>query len=235
MLLKKISRITALLTRLQSQRSIKGDALAEHFGVSIRTIYRDIKTLQEAGIPIIGQPGTGFSLLEGYRLPALMFTEAESAALLTAQKIIAQNPDASLRESFDSAMVKIKAALRSRQRDKLELLADNTAPSTRSVPPASSTYLSAMQEAILQKHPLLITYFSISQQEETRRKLQPVGLYFTREHWVLVAWCLLREDYREFRLDHIRTLSLVHEEQYTPTLSLNAYFEQQKLRHSNHS
>ena len=82
--IKRLSRLTAILTQLQTKRILTSTTLAEKFGVSIRTIYRDIKALEQAGIPILTEDGKGYSLMEGYRIPPVMFTENEANAIIGA-------------------------------------------------------------------------------------------------------------------------------------------------------
>ncbi len=85
---KRLSRLTAILIQLQAKRMVTANDLARKFGVSARTIYRDIKALEQAGVPIVTEEGKGFSLLEGYRLPPIMFTESEANALITAEQLV---------------------------------------------------------------------------------------------------------------------------------------------------
>jgi len=87
----RLSRLTAIITRLQAQRITTATELAKYFAVSVRTIYRDIRALEAAGIPIVTEEGIGYSLMEGYRLPPVMFSEEEANALIAAEKIIAEN------------------------------------------------------------------------------------------------------------------------------------------------
>jgi len=110
--MNRLDRISALLVQLQSRPVVKSSEMAERFGVSQRTIYRDMRTLSEAGIPICGNSGIGYSLMEGYRLPSLMFTKEEAMAFLTAEKIITQLTDVQNSNYFRMGMDKIRAALR---------------------------------------------------------------------------------------------------------------------------
>ena len=86
--IKRLTRLTSILTQLQSKRLVTATKLAGKFGVSVRTIYRDIRALESAGIPIITEEGKGFSLMDGYRLPPIMLTETEANALITAELFI---------------------------------------------------------------------------------------------------------------------------------------------------
>lgn len=119
-----VARLTAIITQLQSGRLVTARAMAEQHGVSIRTIYRDIRTLEQSGIPIITEEGKGYSLVEGYKLPPVMFTESEANTLITAEQLIAQNQDQSLAEQYHSAITKIKSVLKHTQQEKTELLTE---------------------------------------------------------------------------------------------------------------
>lgn len=83
--IKRLSRLTAILTQLQTKRILTSTTLAEKFGVSVKTIYRDIRALEQAGVPIFTEDGKGYSLIEGYRIPPVMFTENEANALITTE------------------------------------------------------------------------------------------------------------------------------------------------------
>ena len=108
---KRVSRLTAILTQLQSVRLLTATKLADRFGVSVRTIYRDIKALEKAGVPIVTEEGKGYSLMEGYRIPPVMFSENEANALLTAELLVMASKDQSLINEFKSATQKIKTVL----------------------------------------------------------------------------------------------------------------------------
>ena len=99
---------------------VKAQEIADRFTISLRTVYRDIKTLEEAGIPIIGEAGIGYSIMEGYRLPPVMFTKEEATAFLTAEKLVEKLTDHSTRETYGAAMFKIKSVLRLTERDHME-------------------------------------------------------------------------------------------------------------------
>ncbi|MBC8083814.1 MAG: HTH domain-containing protein, partial [Hymenobacter sp.] len=92
--MNRFDRIAALLIQLQAKRVVRGPELAARYGVSLRTIYRDLRTLELAGVPVCGEAGVGYSLADGYRLPPVMFTREEATALLTADKLAAQLTDA---------------------------------------------------------------------------------------------------------------------------------------------
>lgn len=131
--MNRFDRVTAILLQLQAKRKVSGSTLAEQFGVSLRTVYRDLRTLEEAGVPLLGEPGIGYSLAEGYRLPPAMFTREEALALLTAEKLAARLTDAPTAHLSSAAMDKVRAVLRRPDRDHL----DQLAPTSRCLVPAT--------------------------------------------------------------------------------------------------
>src|SRR5579863_6723413 len=151
--MNRTDRLTAILIQLQSQRVVKAQDIAERFGISLRTVYRDVRTLEEGGIPIIGEAGIGYSIMDGYRLPPVMFTKEEATAFLTAEKLIEKLTDESTEESYKSAMYKIKAVLRATDKDYLETMdnhievLDNPyAPKPKSLPNPLQVILKSISE-----------------------------------------------------------------------------------------
>ena len=120
----RLSRLTAILTQLQSKRILTAREIAEKHHVSIRTIYRDIRTLENSGIPIVTEEGKGYSLMQGFNLPPIMFTEKEANALITAEQLILKNKDKSFTEEYQNAVSKIKSILQFSQKEKIEFLAE---------------------------------------------------------------------------------------------------------------
>src|SRR6202000_824742 len=123
--MNRIDRISAILIQLQSRRVVKAGDIAERFNISLRTVERDVKTLEEAGIPLIGEAGIGYSIMDGYRLPPVMFTKEEATAFLTAEKFMDKLTDASTGTNYKSAMYKVRAVLKAADKDFLEQL-DNS-------------------------------------------------------------------------------------------------------------
>src|SRR3954454_9013917 len=118
--MNRIDRVTAILIHLQSKKIVKAQDIAERFNISLRTVYRDIKTLEEAGVPLIGEAGIGYSIMDGYRLPPVMFTKEEATAFLTAEKLMEKLTDPLSEESYKSAMYKVRSVLRVAEKDFLE-------------------------------------------------------------------------------------------------------------------
>lgn len=202
--MKRLHRLTAILVKLQSKKIVQASDLAEKFDVSIRTIYRDMLALSDAGVPIGAEAGTGYFLVDGYSLPPIMFTEKQANALITASKIIQTNNDQSLIADYKDAIEKVKAILNTSQKEKLELLEKRIVGTLYKESPISN-YLSVIQKAITDLRILEIEY-SAASKEYTKREIEPMGIYFTNNIWVLIAYCRLRKDYREFRTDRILNL-----------------------------
>ena len=109
--MNRVDRLVAIALRLQSRRLVRAEDLAGHFEVSVRTVYRDINALCEAGVPIISEAGVGYSLAKGYHLPPVMFTAEEASALSIGGKLVEHLTDASLRKEMDSALLKSRKIL----------------------------------------------------------------------------------------------------------------------------
>ncbi len=204
--MNRIDRLAAILIQLQSRTLVKAQDIADKFSISLRTVYRDIKALGEAGVPVIGEAGTGYRLMEGYKLPPVMFSREEATALLTASKLVQSKTDAGIIKHFIAALDKIRAVLRHPEKDHLEDIDDHIAVMNHPAilyQPKSELYLQPILNAIAGSDRIVIDYTSIEKNETTRRELEPVGIYYQGNHWYLIAWCLLRKDYRNFRTDKI--------------------------------
>lgn len=224
--IKRLSRLVAILTQLQTQRLTTAAELSEKFGVSNRTIYRDIRALEASGVPVITEEGKGYSLREGYRLPPVMFSEREANALITAEQLIQKNKDRSFTETYSEAIAKVKAVLRTSVKDKANLLSQRVQFRNNLHNETSSAYLSELQMALTGYRLTQLNYQSLEQGQKTQRTVEPFALYSTQENWILIAWCRLRNDFRSFRLDCIQDLQ-VSEQTFSPhTLTLQQYFEQ---------
>jgi predicted DNA-binding transcriptional regulator YafY len=156
----RLSRLVAILTQLQSKRLLTSTELAVRFQVSVRTIYRDIRTLTQAGVPVVTEEGKGYRLLEGYRLPPIMFTEQEANALITAEKLVSVNQDTSFTYHYTTALTKIKAVLRDGANDKASLLADRVAFEQHPTGNVTSNFLSTIQLALTNLQVIEIEYYS---------------------------------------------------------------------------
>jgi len=182
-----------------------------------------MQALTDAGVPIGAEAGTGYFLVDGYSLPPVMFTEKEANALLTAAKIINTNNDQSLINEYKEAIDKVIAVLKTTQKEKLEILEQRIFTYTRTKDNPSNT-LSVIQQAITDFRVLEIQYTAASKQF-TKRRVEPLGAYFTNNVWVMIAYCRLRKDYREFRTDRI--INLIETQEFFPpqAFTLEDYYK----------
>lgn len=205
--MNRIDRISAILIQLQSRRVVKASDIAERFDISLRTVYRDVKTLEEAGIPIIGEAGVGYSIMDGYRLPPVMFTREEATAFLTAEKFVEKLTDSTTMKHHQSAMYKVRAILKTAEKDALENL-DGSIEVLKGFSQKrgdnNTDHIQTILDSIVQKRLLCIDYFAGHSQEFTKRDVEPVGVFFLDSFWHLIAFCRLRNDYRDFRVDRMR-------------------------------
>ncbi|MBN9379389.1 MAG: YafY family transcriptional regulator [Chitinophagaceae bacterium] len=211
--MNRIDRLHAILTHLQSKRLVTAQEMADRFNISLRTVYRDVKALDESGVPVIGEAGTGYTIMEGYRLPPVMFSREEAGALLLGSKLAERFADEAAQKHFSAALYKIKAVLRGSDKDYVEDLTEHIAVLTRPSPVTeiSHQYLSLLQQAAVQKKVIDLQYHSSTKEETTRRQVEPIGLLYYSTAWHLIAWCRLRKGYRDFRLSRMLKVILLEE------------------------
>lgn len=214
--MQKIDRSLAIILYLQSKRIVRAQELADYFNVSVRTIYRDINVLCEAGVPIASEAGYGYSLVDGYHLPPVMFTEDEAAALMIGTDFVEQTTgDEQWRRNAHSAASKIISVLPEDKKDYLLRLRDFTAvftnPNSKRPPDVGDATISSLQKAIVHRFVIKIRYKAYSTDTETERNIEPLGMVFYGNTWHLIAFCRLRKDYRDFRTDRINTFTITDE------------------------
>lgn len=208
--MNRIDRISAILVQLQSKRVVKGQEIAERFNISLRTAYRDIRTLEEAGVPIISEAGVGYSLADGYRLPPIMLTKQEATAFLTAEKLVEKLTDQATYEIYKSAMYKIKAVLKSDDKHHLEDMEEYIAVVDNPYLPKdrnTSNHIQVILNSVVQKKVVSIDYFAHHTQENTLRNIEPIGIFMQYNHWYVIGYCWLRKDYRNFKIERIKSVS----------------------------
>lgn len=220
----RLVRLTAILTQLQSKRIVTAKDIAERHNISIRTVYRDIRTLAHSGIPIVTEEGKGYSILEGYRIPPVMFTEEEANALIMAHQLIVKNKDQSLTEQYGSAVTKIKSVLKHSQKEKAELLTTRIQVRNNRENEKTSDYLIKLQSTISNYQTIRIDYISLDN-KKSQREVEPFALYTTQENWVLIAFCRKRKDFRAFRLDRIQNLKQLDTNFEPHAITLQEYLE----------
>jgi predicted DNA-binding transcriptional regulator YafY len=207
--MNRIDRLTAILILLQSRRVVPARAIADRYGISLRTVYRDIRALEEAGVPIGAEAGLGYFLVEGYHLPPVMFTTDEAGALLLGGKLVERFSDGGASRHFAEAMDKIKAVLGHRDQDYINRLDDLVTVLKAASPKhdiANGGLLIDLQAVLTRQHQIRIEYWSGYKDEHTTRVVEPLGLCFYAGHWHLLAFCHLRGDYRDFRVDRVKTM-----------------------------
>lgn len=209
--MNRIDRLTAIILMLQSHRVVTAEQIAEHFEISVRTVYRDIAALGEAGVPIMAEAGVGYSLVRGYNVPPIMFTEAETAALFMSGEISKQFNDGSLNECLEGALLKVRAVLPDAHKNYLQKLDGSMEVWSRPNGFREEQTLIPIQEAVVRKRCLAIQYDTGGRGNVTERTVEPLGLTFYGRQWHLIAWCRLREAIRDFRLDRLRGWKILDE------------------------
>ncbi|MEC3881056.1 helix-turn-helix transcriptional regulator [Parapedobacter sp. 10938] len=232
---KRFDRIVSIYIQLQSKRVVKAQELADRFGVSLRTIYRDIRSLEQAGVPIFGEAGAGYSIVEGYRLPPVLFTQEEAMSFVGAQKLMGKFMDRRLQEHYDTALYKIKAVLRMTEKDSLSALESKIVVAkpgydvfNNNVPHA----LSHLIESIAQRRQVFLSYKGVNDEQPKQRTIEPVGLFHEMNFWYVYAYCHTRHDYRQFRADRIVQLQLLDtpfEREHPP---LGEFMDKREQAHS---
>ena len=211
--MNRVDRLHAILTVLQSKRVVRAEDLATRFNISIRTVYRDIRALEEGGIPIGAEAGVGYFLTEGFHLPPVIFTHQEARALLLAGKLLEKQTDLSTMEHFTNALTKVRAVLDTEKKDELEGLEQkilvNPFPSSK--PSVGDLRLDQVKEALANNHVIKLNYYASGSGEATEREVEPIGICYYYSSWHLIAYCRLRKDYRDFRLDRVTGLKVLPE------------------------
>jgi predicted DNA-binding transcriptional regulator YafY len=203
--MNRIDRLFGILTLLQSKKFVTGEKIAEKFHISVRSVYRDIKALNEQGIPVSFEPHRGYFIVNGYFLQPVSFSSDEANALLLMESIVGAFGDKSIQQHYTSALTKVKSVLRSTQKDSIEKLAGNI---KLQVPPCfvqNFEYLTRIQQAISSQKIIEIGYTN-KQEEVSIRKMEPIGLVFYALSWHLIGWCHNKKDYRDFRVSRILRL-----------------------------
>ncbi|ARR46857.1 DNA-binding transcriptional regulator [Vibrio campbellii] len=227
--MSKSERLFELLTLLRAKRyAVTAKELADTMQVSERTIYRDIQSLLNSGVPIQGEAGVGYMLQAGSHLPPLMFSEKEMMALELGMRMVRAWSDTELADASRSASAKILSVLPDKLKQQVE--------DCPLIVPEYHIQSESAKRGQLLRHAIDNNFkVSLDYEDEsgqvTERKIQPLGQFFWGKVWTLVAWCELRQDYRQFRLDRIQAMRMHDEEFFVEeTKSLKHYISQYKPR-----
>lgn len=200
--MNRIDRLLGIVTFLQTKKYVPAEKIAAKFDISIRTVYRDIKALSELGIPVSFENLKGYFLVQGYFLPPVSFTNDEANALLLTEALVYGFADQSIQKHYSSALNKVKAVLRSNQKDSLDILSHAIRIQKPSCYELHLEHLSGLQNAITTKKIIVLEYKSLEEIISTR-KVEPIGLVFYAFNWHLIGWCHKRSEYRDFKVSHI--------------------------------
>ena len=206
--MRPADRLFQIVLTIGRERVVTGKRLAEMLGVTIRTVYRDIRSLAASGVPVEGEAGVGYRLRRGYQIPPLMFTDEELQALHLGASIVRTWADAGLAEAAGQVLAKVDAVLPAASRPKLTYGA-MIVPGGH-VPTIIADHLSVLRGAIGARRKVTLTYprpFA----ERSDRVVWPLVLAYWGGSWTLGAWCEGVADFRTFRIDGISTLEVSSE------------------------
>ncbi len=199
--MRRTDRLFEIIQSFRGGRLVRGKALAEKFGVSLRTIYRDIDTLIASGIPIKGERGVGYMLDGPIFLPPLALDKGELEALHLGMEMVAQLPDTTLNQNAARLLEKISAGLPRHLMGRVHL--QNMSIFLKSAMTAPER-LAQVRKAIAQKNTLEVTYIALDG-VVSQRVIRPLQAEYWGRVWTCTGWCELRDGFRSFRLDRMRT------------------------------
>ncbi|MEZ2440825.1 helix-turn-helix transcriptional regulator [Chitinophaga sp. RCC_12] len=221
--MNRFDRLTAILIHLQSKKLVLAQEIADRFDVSLRTVYRDVRSLEQAGVPVIGEKGLGYSIMEGYRLPPVMFTEEEVIAFLMAEKMLEHHADLQNSERFKGAMFKVKAVLRNAQKKVLEDLEENIAVKHKVSEHNHllNDTLPLLIRAVGEKKVLHIRYATENGVNE--RDIEPIGIFRENGSWNAIAFCTTSKKYHPFRTERMLSVKDTGRPFHQEHISLTEY------------
>ena len=228
--MKRLERLTAILSFLQSRKFSKVADIKQKFNISERTVFRDIKALEEAGVPITSEKEKGYYILGGHFLPPLAFTIDEAKSLIFVEQLARKYTDEKVFGYFSSALEKIKNKLRTHQIDDLESFQSTIRAYIN--PDFKLKYLYEVEQACQHKHILDIQYQD-AKGKQTQRLIEPIGVTFYSQTWHLIAFCQLRNDYRDFSLLRVLQLRNTFKVSNRELLTLNQFIKKLDEEESN--
>ncbi len=206
--MRRAERLFQLVQLIRGRRLSTARFLAERLDASQRTVCRDVADLMAQGVPIGGEAGAGYRMNPGFDLAPLMFTRDEARALVAAVRLARPRLDAGLAAQTDTALPKILAVLPPAERAAAQSVAAHAPPAGPDE--ATRVRLQTLRAAAEARRKIRITYLDLKERR-SERSLRPLGCFYWGEVWTLAAWCELREDFRNFRVDHIEQLGVLDE------------------------
>ncbi len=198
-------RLLQLLQSLrESRRAVTAKSLAHQFSVSERTIYRDMETLLELGVPVEGEAGTGFILRPGFFLPFMAFTRDEADALPLGLRFVLARRDGEMTKAADTALLKFANGMGNQAEAQMMGNGLTVGPAQTERQDELTTIRRAMR-----KHQKLKVAYRTDDQAPNDRVVWPVALGFFDQTEMLAAWCELRDAFRHFRIDRLDSLALL--------------------------
>ncbi|MCB0197452.1 MAG: YafY family transcriptional regulator [Anaerolineae bacterium] len=217
--MNRVDRLMGYLLLFQSRGLMRAQDFSQQFEISERTVYRDIQSLCEVGVPIMAMPGEGYRLMEGYYLPPITFTPNEARSLYLAIAILsAQAKPGPTQDAARTALEKVRSVLPSASRKQVEALEAiiNFYSFPKNLLDFDDTLLGTLQEAIQQRRLVHLCYHSLSSNAVTERDVEPLELIYLDKAWILSAYCRLRQEQRMFRLDRIDAIKVRPRETFAP-------------------
>lgn len=204
--MRRADRLFQIVQLLRTHRCLTASQIADNLEVSVRTIYRDVQDLSLSGIPIISETGIGYRLDKNYNLPAVTFTPNELESLILGARMVQAWSDRQLASEATRALQRIESILPTQ----LKVAFDTT----ELMVPAFHIFsdvaenLPEIRKAIKTSRKVQLDYRR-EDGEFSQRIIWPLGLFFWGKVWTLVAWCELRDDYRQFRIDRMKQIILL--------------------------
>ena len=206
--MRRADRLFQLVQLIRGRRLTTAAYLAERLMVTPRTIYRDVADLQHQGVPIEGEAGVGYRLGSGFDLPPLMFTQEEAKSLVAAVRVAQLGLDAGLAAASVAALSKIVSVLPATARAAAESQAVYAPLNVMTgLDAVTRQRLQELRGAVQAQRKIHIAYKDL-QSKTSQRTVRPLGCFYWGKVWTLAAWCEARQDFRNFRMDHIQSLEL---------------------------
>ena len=204
--MRRADRLIKIVHYLRRMRhAVTARQIADHFEVCQRTVYRDIQDLMSSGVPIYGEAGVGYLIDKKYHLPPVMFDSDELEAIVLGINMVRTWTDEKFSKVAGSALEKIQAVLSESLLNDMQQLTTHSAESSGKIPWKVS--FSDIRECIRSRYKIKFHYTDLSE-KTSNRTIRPLSLVFFGPVWLVIGWCELRKDFRNFRLDRMAELEI---------------------------